>query len=127
MEGKRGWGWKLLSPCGERGSGMMGAGQERLLRAVLFVGLQGWASAQCTGFSTKTTVAGYDYSGLTETDLAYSGSTFDVTGIKCADGFATAAGSSVAVVTKCSSDNTAYTVSGCLPCTSGVGLCTETS
>ena len=99
-----------------------------MMRLALLLAVAGVARAQCTGGKTsKTTVVGYDYTNINEVDLAFAGSTFSVTGIKCAAGYATSTGGFDAVVTKCATDNSAYTVGGCLPCTSGMGLCTETS
>jgi hypothetical protein len=100
-----------------------------LLRAAALAATLGAAQAQCDSLASvaaKINVAGYDYTGLSEGSLADA--TFEVTGIKCSDGYATVTGSSDATVVSCGAlDTGAYTVSGCEPCASGVGLCTEAS
>ena len=96
------------------------------LSALVLLALIGGAAAQCDSLAARKdtiTVAGYDYTGLVETNLA-SGS-FDVTGVKCAAGYRTAAGSVTADIAACASSGNPYTVSGCLACTSGTGLCTD--
>ena len=95
------------------------------LSALVLLSLIGGAAAQCASLAARKdliTIAGYDYTGLVETQLATSG--FDVTGIKCAAGYRSATGSVTATVTVCSGTSP-YSVSGCLACTSGIGLCTD--
>lgn len=82
---------------------------------------QGCTSAAGTAFVQE----GYDFSGVTETDVTLAG--FDVTGIKCAAGYATSTGGRAATAIVCDAVVKAYTAIGCLPCTAGVGLCGPTS
>lgn len=97
------------------------------LSALVLLSLVGDATAACTALVARKdsiTIAGYDYTGLVETQLD-TATGFDVTGIKCAVGYRLATGSVTATVTQCGGNTGVYTVSGCLACTSGIGLCTD--
>lgn len=97
-----------------------------LLRAFVVASTLGGAAAQsCLSTGSTFVQEGYDFSGVTETDVTIAG--FAVTGIKCAAGYATSTGGRDATAIVCGSGNTAYTAIGCLPCTPGVGLCGSTS
>lgn len=97
-----------------------------LLRAIVVASTLGSAAAQsCTAAGSAFVQEGYDFSGVTETAVTIAG--FDVTGIKCAAGYATSTGGRAATAIVCDGANEAYTAIGCLPCTAGVGLCGPTS
>jgi hypothetical protein len=106
---------------------MLDAARSAALSGLVLLSLVGNAAAQCDSLAARKgaiTVAGYDYTGLVETSLAHA--TFDVTGIKCADGYRKSDGTVTATVASCGAgDSGAYAVSGCVECTSGTGLCTD--
>ena len=98
-----------------------------LLRALAIASVLGGATAQsCRSAATVAFVQeGYDFSSVTEAAITITG--FDVTGITCASGYTTATGTKVATAVVCTGADLAYTGSGCLPCTPGLGLCDSSS
>lgn len=100
--------------------------EQLLLRVVAVTCALGGATAQtCLSGGATFVQEGYDFSGVSENDDSMA--SFDVTGIKCATGYASSNGGQDAAAIVCSDADTAYTATGCLPCTSGVGLCDSTS
>jgi hypothetical protein len=102
------------------------AAEHMLLRAFVVASALGHATAQsCLSGGTTFVQEGYDFSGVAEADVTIA--SFSVTGIKCAAGYATSSGGRDATAVVCGSADNAYTATGCLSCTSGVGLCDSTS
>ena len=100
--------------------------EHMMLRAVAVASaLAGATARSCTSGGAAFVQEGYDFSGVSETDVTLA--SFSVTGIKCATGYATSTGGQDATAIVCGGANTAYTATGCLACTAGVGLCDSTS
>jgi hypothetical protein len=102
------------------------AAKHTLLRAAVVASALGGVTAQsCLSGGATFVQEGYDFSGVVEAGVTIAA--FSVTGIKCAAGYATSTGGRDATAIVCTGADAAYTATGCLSCTSGVGLCDSTS